>query len=197
MQNPWTSRSTSLAAFVTAAILGGLIVSLASGVMPSPVVLDALSIGTAAGSLIVLMLAYATTTPSAWSQAGRALGLSGLTLVLAGDALQAVATRATSDSALLWSVSFAMRDGIGNGLFYASLLVVGTLLWPMHRWVGGLAFANGLLGYLAMAFAARLGLPPHLNFMLMVVWFVALGVAWWRAPAADAGHRLSINPTHA
>jgi hypothetical protein len=32
-----------------------------------------------------------------------------------------------------------------------------------------------------MAFAGRLGLPPHLNFMLVAVWLVALGIAWWRS----------------
>lgn len=176
-------RSGALAAFVAAGILVGLIVSLAGGSMPEPAVLDALSIGSAAGALVVLVLAFASVAPSAWGQAGRALAVSGLTLVLAGDALQAVALRGSEDSALLWSVSFVIRDGIGNGLFYASLLIVGALLWSAHRWVGGLAIANGVLGYLAMAFADRLGLPPHLNFLLLVVWFAGLGVAWWRSAA--------------
>lgn len=85
----------------------------------------------------------------------------------------------------MWTISFAIRDGIGNRLFYASLLVLGALLWSRHRWPAGLAMANGLLGYLAMVFAARLGLPPHLNFLLLVVWFIVLGVVWWRVPAAE------------
>lgn len=179
------SRSLAVAAFVAAALLIGLIVSLAGGVMPDPAVLDALSVGAAAGSLVVVVLAFARVTPSAWAQAGRALAVSGMTLVLAGDALQAVATRSSGDSALLWSVTFAMRDGIGNTLFYASLLVLGFILLPVHRWVGGLAIANGVIGYLAMAFADRLGLPPHLNFLLLVVWFVVLGVVWWRGALPD------------
>lgn len=175
-------RSMSVAAFGAATVLIGLIVSLAGRSMPEPAVLDVLSIGTAAGALVVMVLAYAGLAASAWSQAGRALTVSGLTLVLAGQALQAVATRASSDSAILWSIAFVIRDGIGNGLFYASLIILGTLLWSQHRWVGALAIANGVLGYLAMAFAASVGLPPHLNFMLLVVWYVMLGVIWWRAP---------------
>ena len=188
MEITWRAgRSASLAAFATAAILIGLIVSLAGGRMPEPAILDALSVGTAAGALVVVVLAYAGVAASAWSQAGRALAVSGLTLVLAGDALQAVATRSSSDSALLWSVSFAVRDGIGNGLFYASMLIIGVLMWSQHRWVAALAIANGLLGYLAMAFADRLGLPPHLNFLLLVAWFVALGVMWWRPVTGSEG----------
>jgi hypothetical protein len=176
----WGGRPSAIAAFAAAGILAGLIATLASGSMPSPLVLDALSVGTAVGALVVVVIAYAGVTGGSWSQAGRALAVSGMTLVLAGDAFQAVATRGTSDAGLLWSISFAIRDGIGNGLFYGSLLVLGVLLFSRHRWIGGLAVANGALGYVAMLFAARLGLPPHLNFMLLVVWFLLLGVSWWR-----------------
>jgi hypothetical protein len=175
----------AVVAFAAAGMLAGLIISLAGGSMPSPVVLDALSIGTAAGALVVVIMAYAGLAASAWEHAGRALALSGMTLVLAGDGLQAVATRGSADSGLLWAISFAIRDGIGNGLFFASLLVLGALLWSGHRWLAGLAVANGVLGYLEMAFAARLGLPPHLNFALLVVFFVALGVVWWRAATVE------------
>jgi hypothetical protein len=181
-------RSAAIAAFGAAAILAGLIVSLASG-LPSVEVLDALSVGTAASALVVVTLAFAGVATTPWGQAGRALALAGMTLVLAGDAFQAVALRSESDSGLLWAMSFAIRDGVGNGLFFASLLVLGGLLWPHHRWIAGLAVANGLLGYLAMAFADGLGLPPHLNFMLLVVWFVAIGVTWWRNAAATDARR--------
>ena len=190
----WGGRSTALMAFGAAAILTGLIASLAGGGMPSPALLDALSIGTAASALIVVILAYAGAATSAWGQAGRALALAGMTLVLAGDAFQMVALRGGPDSGVLWAVSFAIRDGIGNGLFFASLLVLGVFLWDRHRWLGGLAMANGVLGYLEMAFAARLGLPPHLNFMLLVVWFVALGAVWWRAPIAGRQQQPNTHP---
>jgi hypothetical protein len=183
-QVPWVERSMALVAFAAAAILSGLIVSLAGGGMPPAAVLDGLSVGTAASALVVVIMVYAGLAATAWAQAGRALALAGMTLVLAGDAFQAVATRASADAALLWAISFAIRDGIGNGLFFASLLVLGALLWSTHRWLAGLAIANGVLGYLEMAFAARLGLPPHLNFLLLVAWFVALGIVWWRVPAS-------------
>jgi len=181
----WGGRSTALVALGAAAILTGLIISLSGGGMPPPAVLDALSIGAAASALVVVIMAYAGLVAGPWVQAGRALALSGMTLVLAGDGLQAVATRGGSDSGLLWAISFAIRDGIGNGLFFASLLILGALLWSRHRWLGGLAMANGVLGYLELAFAARLGLPPHLNFTLLVVWFVILGVVWWRVPSVE------------
>lgn len=186
-----SGRWMSIAAFAAAVALAGLIISLAGGSMPAPAVLDALSVGTAAGTLVVMVLVYAGVSASAWGQAGRALAVSGMTLVLAGDALQAVAARSSSDSALLWAVTFAMRDGIGNGLFYASLLIIGVLLLPAHRWVGGLAIANGVLGYLAMAFASALGLPPHLNFLLLVVWFAVLGVTWWRSAMPEASRAVA------
>ncbi|MGH2385213.1 MAG: hypothetical protein ACRDGB_09225, partial [Candidatus Limnocylindria bacterium] len=96
----WGGRWTALVAFAAAAILTGLIISLSGGGMPPPAVLDALSIGAAASALVVVM-AYAGLVPSPWVQAGRALALSGMTLVLAGDGLQAIATRGSSDSGLL------------------------------------------------------------------------------------------------
>jgi len=51
------------------------------------------------------------------------------------------ARRNSSDAALLWSISFAIRDGIGNGLFYGSLLVLGAPLWARNC-TTGLALAN-------------------------------------------------------
>jgi len=193
----WGGRSTALVAFAAAAILTGLIISLSGGGMPPPAVLDALSIGAAASALVVVIMAYAGLVPSPWVHAGRALALSGMTLVLAGDGLQAVATRGSADSGLLWAISFAIRDGIGNGLFFASLLILGAILWSRHRWLGGLAMANGVLGYLELAFAARLGLPPHVNFLLLVVWFVILGVVWWRVPSVERQEGSSGRPTEA
>jgi membrane protein implicated in regulation of membrane protease activity len=56
-----------------------------------------------------------------------------------------------------------------------------------RRWVGVLAIVNGVLGYLDLAFASALGLPPHTNFLLLVVWEVVLGFTWWRkASRVDA-----------
>jgi hypothetical protein len=81
----------------------------------------------------------------------------------------------------IWAMAFALRDLLGNGLFYASLILLGGLLvGEGKRWVGILAIANGVLGYLDLVFAPALGLPPHTNFLLLVVWEVVLGFTWWR-----------------
>lgn len=63
-----------------------------------------------------------------------------------------------------------------------ALLVLGLLLWRAHPWLAGPAVVNGVLGYLDMLLAARLGLPPHTNFLVLVVFFVALGLTWLRSP---------------
>jgi hypothetical protein len=57
--------------------------------------------------------------------------------------------------------------------------------------------ANGALGYLAMVFADRLGLPPHLNFLLLIAWFILLGVEWWRAAAGEPRERRADRPADA
>ncbi|HEX6483045.1 MAG TPA: hypothetical protein VF043_29730 [Ktedonobacteraceae bacterium] len=112
-------------------------------------------------------------------------GITSMTLVLAGDALQHVffhsLAAADPNRGTIWAVAFAFRDWLGNGLFYASLILLGGLLVSQGRcWVGVLAIANGVLGYLDLAFASALGLPPHTNFLLLVVWEVVLGFTWWR-----------------
>jgi hypothetical protein len=115
-----------------------------------------------------------------------------MTLVLAGDALQHVffhsLPAADPSKGAIWAMGFALRDWLGNGLFYASLILLGGLLvgegrrWAGEgrRWLGVLAIANGVLGYLDLAFAPALGLPPHTNFLLLVAWEVVLGFTWWR-----------------
>jgi hypothetical protein len=175
-------RLSALAAFLGAAIMLALIVSLSGGGLPAAPILDAVSIGTATMGLLVVVLAYARQRPGAWQQAGRSITVAGMTLVLAGDALQSVAVRDTTDAAVMWQLANVARDGIGNGLFFAGLLILGALMWRAHPKLAGLAVVNGVLGYLDMFFAARLGLPPHTNFLVLVVFFVALGIEWLRAP---------------
>ena len=120
-----------------------------------------------------------------WASVTLALGITGMTLVLAGGALQHVFFHALAagdpNKGTIWTVGFALRDWLGNGLFYASLILLGGLLvGEGRRWVGVLAIANGVLGYLDLAFASALGLPPHTNFLLLVAWEVVLGFTWWR-----------------
>jgi hypothetical protein len=173
-------------AWLAGASLLALILTLAGALPVSTGVLDVISVTSAASILVVLVLVYAQLGPTtAWGLVGLTLAIAGLTLVLVGDALQHVVLTpglaANSDKATLWALSFAARDGIGNSLFYASLLIAGGLLAISGaRWLGGLAVINAVLGYLDLAFASALGLPPHTNFLLLVVWLGLLGVTWWR-----------------
>jgi hypothetical protein len=147
---------------------------------------DLLSVGSATTALIVFALLYRELRDrEPWAIVMLVLGITGITLVLAGDGLQHVVFHTPSISAAeketLWAVAFAFRDLLGNGLTNACFILLGGLLvgkgW---RWIGALAVANGVLGYLDMAVAPALGLPPHLNFLLFVVWEILLGFSWWQ-----------------
>jgi hypothetical protein len=176
-------RLAALAAFIGATVMLALIMSLAGGGLPPAPLLDAVSIGTAAMGLVVVLLAFARRGPGAWPQVGRGVTIAGMSLVLAGDGLQSVAVRASGDTGQLWQLANVVRDGIGNGLFFAGLLILGALLWRQHPKLAALSVANGVLGYLDMLLAARIGLPPHTNFVLLVVLFIAFGVEWARTSA--------------
>jgi hypothetical protein len=53
--------------------------------------------------------------------------------------------------------------------------------------LGGLALVNAALGWLDLAFAQQLGLPPHVNFLLIVVWLVMLGISTLQRGALAEG----------
>ncbi len=101
------------------------------------------------------------------------------TTTLTGDALQHVVLHSPItglDKGGLWLVTAAIRDTVGNNFLYVALAMVGCLLLAERRWwLGGLALVNAVLGWLDLAFASQLGLPPHTNFLLIVVWLVVLG----------------------
>jgi hypothetical protein len=105
-------------------------------------------------------------------------------MVLTGDAMQHVVFHGTDpslDKGTLWVATYAIRDIIGNSILYAALVLVGLLLLRENRrWSGALALVNAALGYVDLAFAAQLGLPPHTNFMVIVAWLVVLGLSSWR-----------------
>jgi hypothetical protein len=180
--------------WIGAALLLGLILWLAA--LPWLSVLDdVLSVGSAASALVVFALLYGEVRERGpWAIVMLVLGTAGLTLVLAGDALQHVVFHDPSvsptEKETLWAVASALRDLVGNWLFNACFILLGSLLvgkgW---RWIGALAIANGVLGYLDLAVAPALGLPPHINFLLFVVWEILLGVTWWRR-----GTRAGENP---
>jgi hypothetical protein len=53
--------------------------------------------------------------------------------------------------------------------------------------VGGLALVNAAPGWMDLAFARQLGLPPHVNFLLLVVWLVMLGISTLQRGALAEG----------
>jgi hypothetical protein len=192
-----TVRLQAVVSWIGAALLLGLILWLAA--IPSLGAFDdVLSVGSVAAALVVFALLYGDVRERGpWAMVMLVLGIAGLTLVLAGDALQHVVFHdpsvSSTEKETLWAVTFALRDLVGNGLSYACFIVLGSLLvgkgW---RWVGALAIANGVLGYLDLAVAPTLGLPPHVNFLLFVVWEILLGVTWWRR-GSRAGEKRADN----
>jgi hypothetical protein len=191
-----SGRAQALVSWVSAALLLSLILWL-SGVLPLAALDDVLSVGAAASALVVVVLLCGEVrTREPWASVTFALLISGMTLVLAGDGLQHVFFHALSpgdpNKSTIWAIALALRDWLGNGLFYACLLLLGGLLiGEGRRWVGVLAIANGICGYLDLAFASALGLPPHTNFLLLVVWEVLLGFTWWRKASRGDLERLS------
>jgi hypothetical protein len=180
-----SGRAQALVSWAAAALLLSLILWL-SGALPLGALDDVLSVGAASSALVVFVLIYCEVQKhEPWASVTLVLGITSMTLVLAGDALQHVffhsLAAADPNRGTIWVVALALRDWLGNGLFYASLILLGGLLvGEGRRWVGALAIANGVLGYLDLAFASALGLPTHTNFLLVVVWEVVLGFTWWR-----------------
>jgi hypothetical protein len=180
-----SGRAQAVVSWGAAALLLSLILWL-SGALPLGAFDDVLSVGAAVSGLVVFVLISGEVRKyEPWASVTLALGITGMTLVLAGDALQHVFFHSLAagdpNKGTIWVVGFALRDWLGNGLFYASLILLGGLLVGQgRRWVGALAIANGVLGYLDLAFASALGLPPHTNFLLLVAWEVVLGFTWWR-----------------
>jgi hypothetical protein len=180
-----SGRAQALVSWAAAVLLLSLILWL-SGALPLSALDDVLSVGAAASVLVVFVLISSEMRGrQPWASVTLVLGITGMALVLAGDALQHVffhsLPAADPNKGAIWAMAFALRDWLGNGLFYASLILLGGLLVGQgRRWVGVLAIANGVLGYLDLAFASALGLPPHTNFLLLVAWEVVLGFTWWR-----------------
>lgn len=196
-----SGRVQALVSWAAAVLLLSLILWL-SGALPLGALDDVLSVGAAASVLVVFVLISGEVRKrEPWASVTLVLGITGMTLVLAGDALQHVffhsLPAADPNKGAIWAVTFALRDWLGNGLFYASLILLGGLLVGQgRRWVGVLAIVNGALGYLDLAFAPALGLPPHTNFLLLVVWEVVLGFTWWRQGSRVDAARLGLTADH-
>lgn len=196
-----SGRAQALVSWASALLLLSLILWL-SGALALGAFDDVLSVGAAVSALVVFALISGEVRKrEPWASVTLVLGITGMTLVLAGDALQHVFFHSLPagdpNRGAIWAVAFALRDWLGNGLFYASLILLGGLLvGEGRRWVGALAIVNGVLGYLDLAFASALGLPPHTNFLLLIVWEVVLGFTWWRQGSRVDAARLGLIADH-
>jgi len=156
-----SGRAQALVSWAAAVLLLSLILWL-SGALPLSALDDVLSVGAAASALVVFVLISGEVRKrEPWASVTLVLGITGTTLVLAGDALQHVffhsLPAADPNKGAIWAMALALRDLLGNGLFYAGLILLGGLLVREgRRWVGALALANGLLGYHDLAFACVL-----------------------------------------
>lgn len=150
-----------------------------AGVLPLSTVTASLLWGAPAGTIIVLTFLHselAAVRP--WTRLGAGLGILGLTMVLAGEAIQAaVAAGATSaDPATLQTLASALRDGAGNSIFYVGMLFLGGVMMASgRRWMGLIAMLVAVLGFVM----AAAGQPPQ-NLILLVIWEVFLGIGYWQ-----------------
>ncbi len=161
-------RLAAVTAFVTAIAmfgLGMLLASISSGTGASPALLAVTGIVSEAGMAIVLLFAFSAVGagPAPW--VGRISALVAMLLLFLGDATQNDSLRVA-----------------GNAVFYATLILLGVLLWNRHTILGAFAALNGLIGFAVLATAEQLGIPDGINLLLVVVWLIALGIDWLRGP---------------
>jgi hypothetical protein len=175
-----SQRAQAALCWIAAAELLALILQLA-GAIPFVGILDTV-LSVAAPTLVLAAFAvlFNQLRPSVWALIALLLQVVNTTMVLTGDALQHVVfhSSAAIDKGSVWVITGAIRDTIGNNFLYLALAIVGCLLLAeQRRWLGGLALVNAALGWLDLAFAEQIGLPPHVNFLLLVVWLVVLGAS--------------------
>jgi len=142
-----SGRAQALVSWAAAVLLLSLILWL-SGALPLSAFDDVLSVGAAVSGLVVFVLISSEVRKyEPWASVTLVLGIIGMTLVLAGDALQHVffhsLAAADPNRGAIWAITSAFRDWLGNGLFFASLILLGGLLVGQgRRWVGVLAIAE-------------------------------------------------------
>jgi hypothetical protein len=191
---PTDRRAEAALCWIAAAELLALILLLA-GAIPNVGVLDTvLSVAAPPLCLGAFAVLFTQLRPSVWALLALLFQAVNTTMVLTGDALQHVVFHSTNtglDMGGLWVITTAIRDTVGNNFLYVALSMVGCLLLGDRRnWLGGLALVNAALGWLDLAFARGLGLPPHVNFLLIVVWLVMLGISTLqRSALAEGGYR--------
>src|SRR5579859_3445256 len=172
-------RAQAALCWIAAAELLALILQLA-GAIPYVGVLDTvLSVVAPTLFLAVFAILFSQLRPSVWALIALLFQVVNSVMVLTGDALQHVVFHSTNtaiDKGSLWVMTGAIRDTVGNNFLYLALAIMGCLLLAeRRRWLGALALVNAALGWLDLAFAQQAGLPPHVNFLVLVVWLVLLG----------------------
>jgi hypothetical protein len=148
-----------------------------------------LSVAAPALFLAAFAVLFTQLRPSVWALIAILFQVINTTMVLTGDALQHVVFHSTNtalDKGSLWVIAEATRDTVGNNFMYLALGIMGVLLLAeQRRWLGALALVNAALGWLDLGFAQQIGLPPHVNFLLVVVWLVVLGGSTLRISMVD------------
>lgn len=159
-------RLAAIVAFISAIALFvlGIALGAVAGGSGGPTTLIQVS-GTVGevGALCTLVYAFSKAGGMPWAEVGRGLTVLGVSLLMVGDL--------TSASA---------RD-LGNLVIYVTFILLGILIWQVHLKLAVLAVVAGVVGIGWAAFLLPNGVPP-LNLLLLVAWFVAVGVDWLREP---------------
>ena len=176
----FTNRSAEAAlCFLAPAELLALILLLAGAISDTGVLDTAVSVAAPPLCMAAFAVLFTLLRPSVWALIALLMQVVNSSMVLTGDALQHVVFHSSNtglDMGGVWVITTAIRETIGNNFLYLALAIVGCLLLAERRnWLGGLALINAALGWLDLAFAKQLGLPRHVNFLLIVVWLVMLG----------------------
>lgn len=159
-------RVAAIVAFITAIALFvlGITLGAVAGGSGGPTTLLQVS-GTVGeiGALCTLVYAFSKIGGRPWAEVGRGLTVLGVSLLMVGDLTSATA-----------------RD-LGNLVIYVTFVLLGILIWRMHLKLAAFAIIAGVVGILWAAFLLPMGIAP-LNLLLLVAWFVAVGIDWLREP---------------
>lgn len=174
-------RVAAVVAFISAIALfalGIMLGSVASG-NGAPTTLVQIS-GTVGelGALAVLVYAFTKIGRGPWAQVGRGWTILGIAMLMVGDAASTP----------------AVRD-LGNVVIYISFILLAILMSQSHVKLAALAAITGVVGLVFAAILEPMGVPP-LNLMLIVAWFIAVGIDWLRAPWPMSLRDDGLQPAH-
>lgn len=176
-----SDRIAAVLAFITAIALfalGMMLGSVASGNgAPTRLVQISGAVGEI-GALVVLLYTFAKIGLEPWAQVGRGLTILGVAMLMVGDAASAAPAR-----------------DLGNVVIYITFILLAILMWQAHVKLAGFAAITGIVGLFFAAVLEPMGVPP-LSLLLIVAWFVAVGIDWLRAPWPMALNDGGLQPAH-